>query len=152
METNSRSLYQSLYLGAIQGAVAWSAYAVGEFFASSVLFRLVRPYAVFTSWHWQMTALLIAGYLGAGLLAGAAAGLAINLLIRGTNVIRNSDTSQVFESAATFSLALCFGLNMLACTGRRLGQVADAGGRSPDACLTGGGHPDRVNGLDDWVF
>jgi arylsulfatase A-like enzyme len=117
MEINSRNLNRYLCLGAVQGAAAWSAYAVGEFLASSVLFRLVRPYAIFTPWHWRMTGLLFAGYLAAGLLAGAVAGLVVNLLTRSTNSIRNSDTSQVLESAATFSLALCFGLNMLASPG-----------------------------------
>jgi arylsulfatase A-like enzyme len=117
MEINSRNLSRYLYLSAIQGAAAWSAYAIGEFIASSVLFRLVRPYSVFTPWHWRMTALLMAGYLMTGIVAGAAAGLAVNLLARATNVIRNSDTSQVLESATTFSLALCFGLNMLESSG-----------------------------------
>lgn len=57
--------------GAFHGAAAWSAYAVVEFAASSVLFRLTRPYAVFTPWHWRLTALLIVGYIVTGGLLGA---------------------------------------------------------------------------------
>jgi arylsulfatase A-like enzyme len=61
---------------------------------------------MFTPWHWRMTALLIAGYLVVGLAAGAVAGAAVYLAGRDT-------TKQMLESAATFSLALCFGLNMI---------------------------------------
>jgi hypothetical protein len=46
---------------AFHGAATWSAYAVVEFVCSSVLFRLARPYSVFTPWHWKLTASL--GYI-----------------------------------------------------------------------------------------
>jgi hypothetical protein len=52
--------------GAFHGAAAWSAYAVVEFVCSSVLFRLTRPYSVFTPWHWKLTALLLVGFLTIG--------------------------------------------------------------------------------------
>src|ERR1035441_10354764 len=61
---------------AISGAAAWRAYAAMEFVFAPALFRLTRPYAVFTAWHWQFTAMLLLGYLTVGIGCGAAAGAA----------------------------------------------------------------------------
>src|SRR4051812_41992960 len=65
--------------GAFFGGAVWSAYAVVEFLSSSVVFRLTRPYAGFTPWHWRLTFLLLIGYLICGAAVGAAAGLGIAL-------------------------------------------------------------------------
>src|ERR1035441_3254426 len=78
-----RNLVRSLVAGAIHGVAAWSAYALLEFVFASVLFRLTRPYAIFTALHWQLTAMLLLGYLMVGVMCGAAAGAAAWVL-RGT--------------------------------------------------------------------
>jgi arylsulfatase A-like enzyme len=98
--------------GAFHGAAAWSAYAVMEFVFSSVLFRLTRPYSVFTPWHWKLTALLLLGFLTIGPLLGALAGF---LIWRW----RNRETfrvhpARVLELAASLSLALAFTINLAA--------------------------------------
>ena len=57
---------RSVVSGALHGTAAWSAYALLEFAFASVLFRLSRPHAVFSTWHWKLTAMLFLGYLIAG--------------------------------------------------------------------------------------
>jgi len=76
MPIEARRLTSQLYRGALFGAAAWSAYAVVEFVFSSVVYRISRPYATFTPWHWRLTALVIVGYVVCGLIAGALTGLA----------------------------------------------------------------------------
>ncbi|MGE5570587.1 MAG: sulfatase [Rhodospirillales bacterium] len=111
-----------LFLGALQGVFAWSAYSIGEFMVSSV-FGLARPYAVLTPWHWQLTSLLIAGYLVAGLLAGALAGLVLYLLTSAVSWVENTDTASVLEAGGTLTLVAAFGANLLASFSGDPGQV-----------------------------
>jgi arylsulfatase A-like enzyme len=101
--------------GAIHGAAAWSAYAVVEFVCSSVLFRLTRPYSVFTAWHWKLTGLLLSGFLTVGLLLGALAGFLIWRL-RDRETFR-VHPARVLEQAASLSLALAFTINLAAANG-----------------------------------
>src|SRR5450631_4288791 len=100
-----KNLVRSLVTGAIHGVAAWSAYALLEFVFASLLFRLTRPYAIFTAWHWQLTAMLLLGYLVAGVVCGALAGAAAWML-RGRMQL-------TIESAATFTLVLAFGLHLV---------------------------------------
>ena len=77
-----RGFGRSVASGALHGAAAWSAYALLEFVFASVLFRLTRPHAVFSAWHWKLTAMLLLGYLIAGPVCGALAGAAAWILRR----------------------------------------------------------------------
>ncbi|MEO8131827.1 MAG: hypothetical protein ABI822_32335, partial [Bryobacteraceae bacterium] len=106
-EVKSQSILSYIYLGAIQGAAAWSAYALTEFAFSSVLFRLVRPYATFTAWHWELTAQLICAYLLTGIVLGGLAGLAVSFFRKNAGVV-------VLEGAAVLTLMAAFILNLLA--------------------------------------
>src|SRR6266700_2497840 len=98
----------------MQGAVAWSAYAIAEFASSSLLFDLARPYARFTTWHWQLTATLVIAYLAIGLVVGALAGAATWFLTKRTQSIGNKDRSLVLEGAATLTVVIGFVLNIAA--------------------------------------
>ena len=69
-----------------------------------MLFRLVRPHAIFSWWHWKLTAMLLLGYLIAGLVSGAAAGATAWILRRRTQISA--------AAAATFTLVLAFALNL----------------------------------------
>ena len=95
-----RGLGPSVAAGALEGTAVWSAYALLEFAFASVLFRLSRPHAIFSSWHWKLTAMLFLGYLIAGPICGALAGAAAWIL-------RIS-----VETAATLTLVLAFGLHV----------------------------------------
>ncbi len=94
---------RSVASGALHGAAAWSAYALLEFVFASVLFRLTRPHAVFSTWHWNLTALLLLGYLIVGLVCGVLAGAVAWSLRRFQLSV---------ESAATFTLVFAFGLHL----------------------------------------
>jgi arylsulfatase A-like enzyme len=107
--------------GAVYGVAAWSAYAVVEFIFSSVLFRLTRPYATFTPWHWKLTGQLILGFLVVGPLLGSVAGVLVWIL-------RNSETvrvypSRVLEIAASATIALAFALNVAISPGIQYGST-----------------------------
>jgi len=110
MRTQLRS---SVLWGAIHGAGAWSAYAVVEFIFSSVVFRFTRPYAVFTAWHWRLTALLLMGYLLLGLMLGAGVGVWLYL--------RRKDD---YASPATLTLVFALLLNVGVAQGLRDGGAA----------------------------
>jgi arylsulfatase A-like enzyme len=100
-----------LTLGAVQGLAAWSAYAVIEFLASSVLFRLARPYARFTTWHWTLTGQLALAYMASGLLCGALAGLLV-FLFRHTKRVTTGPTALLIEHVAALSLALAIAMQL----------------------------------------
>ncbi|MEO8597382.1 MAG: sulfatase [Candidatus Solibacter sp.] len=99
-----KGLGRNAAAGALHGAAVWSAYALLEFLLSSVVFRLVRPHAVFSSWHWTLTAALMLGYLIAGSVCGAVVGAAVWFL--------RSRVSLPVEAAATFTLLFAFGLHL----------------------------------------
>src|SRR5437016_10475323 len=110
MDDHSSKLLSFIGRGAVQGAVAWSAYAVVEFVLSSLVFGMTRPYATFTSWHWSLTATLMIGFLALGVAAGALAGLAVYLL-RHTSLGREGGTPAL-ESAAALTLVIAFLANL----------------------------------------
>src|SRR5258708_33295761 len=95
---------RSVASGALHGAAAWSAYALLEFVFASVLFRLARPHAVFSTWHWNLTAMLFLGYLIAGPVCGAVAGAVAWTLRRKMQIS--------VEAAAGFTLVFAFGLHL----------------------------------------
>ena len=107
--------------GAIHGAAAWSAYAVVEFIFSSVVFRVTRPYAIFTAWHWKLTGLLLIGFLTIGPLLGALAGFLIWRL-RDRETVR-VHPARVLELAASLTLTLAFTFNLVAAHGLPGGGV-----------------------------
>jgi hypothetical protein len=101
-----RGFGASVASGALHGTAAWSAYALLEFAFASILFRLSRPHAVFSSWHWKLTAMLFLGYLIAGPICGAVAGATAWILRRHVQVS--------VQAAATFTLVFAFGLHVWA--------------------------------------
>jgi arylsulfatase A-like enzyme len=108
---SSKGFPHYLALGVFQGLAAWSAYAVIEFLASSVLFRLGRPYARFTTWHWTLTGQLAAAYLAHGVIFGAVAG-GLVFLFRNTGRVRGGRGALVTEHAATLILIAAIALDM----------------------------------------
>ncbi len=115
-------LWRYLLLGSIEGAFAWSAYAVLEFIVSSV-FGLARPYSILTPWHWQLTGLLIIAYVVTGLVSGALAGLVLYVLRISTRWIQNADTTAVLEAGGAFTLVITFSSNVLAYPSIENGQI-----------------------------
>ena len=101
----NRDFRRSVASGALHGAAAWCAYALLEFLFASVLFRLARPHAVFSTWHWKLTAMLLLGYLVVGPVCGALAGAAAWMLRRRIQLR--------VEAAAGFTVVLAFGLHLV---------------------------------------
>src|SRR5438046_772363 len=97
--------------GTVLGAAAWSAYATTELVFASLLFGYTRPYATFNPWHWQLTGLLLIGFLVAGSALGAVAGLAVYVL-RHTGLFQQN-SGAVLESAASMTLVGAFLWNIL---------------------------------------
>jgi arylsulfatase A-like enzyme len=109
---SSKGLPQYLTLGVIQGLAAWSAYMVVEFLASSVVFRVGRPYARFTTWHWTLTGQLAVAYLVHGILFGALAG-GLVYLFRNTPRLGGGQAALVTEHAATLMVVLAAAIDMI---------------------------------------
>jgi arylsulfatase A-like enzyme len=114
IEAGFQKVRDAIAWGTILGAAAWSAYAATELVFASLLFRFVRPYAVFTSWHWQLTGFLLIGFLVVGSALGAVAGLVVYLMRR-TGFFQDN-ASAVLESAASITLVGAFIWNILANT------------------------------------
>jgi arylsulfatase A-like enzyme len=112
MSDNSPGLRSFIGRGAVQGAAAWSAYAVVEFVFSSLVFGMTRPYATFTSWHWSLTATLMLGFLAIGLLAGALAGLVVYVLRNTLRGLARNNGTPALESAAALTLVIAFLANL----------------------------------------
>src|SRR5882724_2004931 len=106
MNTPSK-LFPIVVRGALFGAAAWSAYAVVEFIFSSMVFRVTRPYAIFTAWHWRLTILVILGYFVCGLFAGALTGLGA---VRWGGKDRRTD---LLEAGAGLTLVVALIANLL---------------------------------------
>jgi arylsulfatase A-like enzyme len=111
MRHSPKGIARYLTLGVTQGLAAWSAYALIEFLASSVVFRLGRPYARFSAWHWEMTGQLVLAYMAAGIALGALAGL-ILFLFRNAQRLSGRPTPLVMEHAAALSLTLAIAIHL----------------------------------------
>jgi arylsulfatase A-like enzyme len=120
-EVANLAIRDAVFRGAGLGAATWSAYAATELVFASLLFGFTRPYAVFTSWHWQLTLLLLAGFLAAGLLLGTIAGLAVFFL--GKTGILQENSSTVLESAAALTLVAAYIANTLSSFNSSAGGV-----------------------------
>jgi arylsulfatase A-like enzyme len=102
IKTGYRKVGDAILGGTLLGAAGWSAYAATEVVFASLLFGFTRPFAVFRPWHWQLTGLLLGGYLVVGAVAGALSGLAV-FLVRKAGWIRD-DAPAVLEAAAALTL------------------------------------------------
>jgi arylsulfatase A-like enzyme len=89
-----------------------------EWIFTSLAYRLTRPYAVFTGWHWRLTVLVLAGYLVTGLAVGALAGLAVGLARRDPRAV---------EPAAAITLLLALILNAVAVGGIGVSSAVQIG-------------------------
>jgi arylsulfatase A-like enzyme len=108
--TPSRTCSSYVLAGAVHGVAAWSAYALVEFVFSSVLFRVTRPYSLFTAWHWSLTGMLILAFLAVGFGFGSLAGLLV-WRQRDAATVR-AYPSHALELAATLSVPLAFLLHV----------------------------------------
>ena len=112
MRPSPKGIGAYLTLGVVQGLAAWSAYAVLEFVASSVVFRFGRPYARFTAWHWQLTGQLLLAFLAAGAILGALAGLAV-FTVRNLPRFAGRPAALLVEHAAGLTLALAMTFQLI---------------------------------------
>ncbi len=69
---------------------------------------------MFTAWHWELTALLICGYVAAGIVLGGLAGLLVGFLEQKTGWLRDGGTAIALEGAAVLTMIAAFALNLLA--------------------------------------
>jgi arylsulfatase A-like enzyme len=92
-----------------------------EFVFSSVIFRTTRPYSIFTTWHWKLTAELLLAYLAIGLASGALAGYLVWLKRDGEAVRTNP--ARALELAAAVTLALGFEVHVLMAQGTQHGGM-----------------------------
>ena len=111
MKDRTKGLARYLTLGVVQGLAAWSAYAVLEFLVSSVLFRLGRPYARFTTWHWELTGQLALSYIVTGVILGALIGLLV-FRFRNTPRLSGAPIALVMEHTAALTLTLAIAIHL----------------------------------------
>jgi arylsulfatase A-like enzyme len=108
--TSKPSLPPVLLWGTFQGAAAWSAYAIIEFAVSSIVFGILRPYAMFTPWHWSMTGILVLGFVVAGCAAGAAVSLVLWFGRR--SLFDDEHGMHVLDVAGGLTVTLAFLVNL----------------------------------------
>jgi arylsulfatase A-like enzyme len=110
--TSKPLLQRVLVWGILQGMAGWLAYAAIEFIVSSVVFGILRPYAMFTAWHWRLTAMLLVGFSAAGAAAGAVAALLVWFARRRT--LHRDNIPEVLEKTAGLTVTLAFLANLVA--------------------------------------
>src|SRR5579884_3677001 len=107
LSVDKRALIRS---AALHGITAWLAYAVIEFLCTSLPYRLIRRYAVFTVRHWTVLSVTTGLYLVAGVMVGfALAGLAY---LTWPAIARRKSPAVVLEWGASLSIIAAFAVNL----------------------------------------
>ena len=109
--TSKPLLPRVLVWGMLQGVAGWSAYAAIEFLVSSIVFGILRPYAMFTPWHWRLTAMLLIGFGAAGALAGTLSAVLVWWARRRTLDIRQ--VPGILEKTSGLTVTLAFLANLI---------------------------------------
>ena len=103
---------ESIFRGAIQGAMAWTVYAIVECGFSSILPWIIKPSSAYIPLHWGFTVLLPAIYLVFGLVLGGLWGLCASLAARRVPFLQEVQSMPFFSSLATFSIIVVFVINL----------------------------------------
>jgi len=113
VKIGSQTIRENVYRGAICGLVAWTAYAVVEYWFSSVLPWVIRPTEFNIPVDPTMTALLFLIYALMGLIVGGVLGLCLTIGHRLLPYLRNSQPAIFLPAAATFTIVFAFITNLL---------------------------------------
>ena len=100
------------YAGAIQGLVAWTAYAAVECCFLSIIPRFRPAGFSDTPPAWRQTVLSFGLYMAIGLLLGALSGLAFGLGARRLPVLGKANAARLLSAAATFTLTWALAINL----------------------------------------
>ena len=95
--------------GALRGLTTWTAYALLEFVLASLAPLLLRSESIFTPLDWKLTAVLFGFCMLAGLVLGALGGIVVQAAEVGAE-----NSGSFLQAAATLTLVVCFGVNLLA--------------------------------------
>jgi arylsulfatase A-like enzyme len=101
----------NLAMGAFWGMLAWQAYAVIEYAASTLAPLVLYRNMAIARWHWELSFLLFGAYSIAGILLGGAAGL-----ILGATGLRGERLGASLKAMGTITVALGFLANQAAGT------------------------------------
>lgn len=113
MRVGSRGIGESIYTGAVQGIVAWTAYGVVECWFSSILPWMIKPRYDYVPLHWGFTALLFGLYPAIGLILGGSLGLALHLASGRIPSLRKAQPVTRFQAAAALTVVLAFAVNFV---------------------------------------
>ncbi|MBI3666424.1 MAG: sulfatase [Acidobacteria bacterium] len=104
--------WRKVVAGAVQGVMAWTAYAAVECCFLSILPRLWQKSFSVTPPEWRQAALFLAVYPIVGLLLGGLSGLALELAARRMQALRDRDPTRLLSAAALFTLIWALAINM----------------------------------------
>ncbi|MBI3666938.1 MAG: sulfatase [Acidobacteria bacterium] len=111
MKIVGNEITEKIYIGAVQGLMAWTAYAAVECSFLSIITRLRQPGAAIPL-EGREAALLFGVYPVVGLLLGGLSGLVLSLAARRVSFLRKATAENLFPAAATFTLIWALVLNL----------------------------------------
>ncbi|MCW5978823.1 MAG: sulfatase [Bryobacteraceae bacterium] len=106
-------LSSTLVAGALQGAIVWAIYGIVEMALLAVAPFLVEPSsALFTRWHWFMSAVSLLVYAGIGAAFGLAAGVLLRFAARARTFRGAADRAHLLQTLVTIPLLAAFLLQL----------------------------------------
>ncbi|MBI3664770.1 MAG: sulfatase, partial [Acidobacteria bacterium] len=112
MKSTEQGLWGTVVAGAVQGLMAWTAYAVVECCFLSILPRLGQPSFSAPLPEWQETALFFSIYGALGLLLGGLSGLAIGVAARRIPILVKGKVTRLISAAAASTLIWALAINL----------------------------------------
>lgn len=104
---------ESIFQGAIQGAMVWTVYGVVECWFSSILPWFVKPHYEYIPSHWGFTVLLFAVYSAFGLILGGFCALSLRGLSGKKTIFKRFESEELFLPFMTFTIILAFDIKLI---------------------------------------
>jgi len=109
----SHTIRESIFQGAIHGAIVWTVYAIVECCFSSILPWLIKPGYAYTPIHWGFTVLLSGLYAAIGLVLGGLCGLCFSAAKGQLPFLQKIRPTVFFPASSTFILISAFAINLI---------------------------------------
>jgi hypothetical protein len=117
MESKAQTPLRSICLGAIQGVVAWTIYAVIECWLTTVMPSIVRTEYQSTLYHWGFTLLVFCSYALIGAMVGGIIGWGVHYFAKRNSSGEAPEFGFTRSALISFTLALVFFINLVMQTG-----------------------------------
>jgi arylsulfatase A-like enzyme len=113
MESENQRLLTWAYFGALQGAVAWTAYAIIECWLVTIMPFIFKGHSSPDLYHWGFTLILFFTYALAGMILGGILGLVSHALLKKSQFLSRLDFFPLLSVLISFAVAISFFINFI---------------------------------------